>query len=651
MAWFNNRSIRTKLFASYSLVIILTCALSLVAISRMNGMSKDAQTLYEDPLVGAVGQANMIFSAAKMQSAVANAGANPTLATDTLKTIHADFQAQVKKAYTDDTDGVDAPAIKKVEDAENAYFASANKVLQASTSENVSANTAAFQALSSALDESLQLKAATGAELHQSVKSSASSAKTLLLMITGIVALISLSVGYVITRSIRGGVAAVVDRLESIETHCVADLQKGIRAIADGDLSVDVRPTTPPIPSHNSDEVGRAAASINKTLEKLVATIATYNEARASLSAIVTEVRSGASSLLDSSESLRDSSDQMASATGQIANAINEVTRSAVSLSGLSQESAREVEQVAGGSQQLADAARANAESAGASRAEATSMSERIQYVASTSEMVAVSAEESRKAARQGQEAVSRAVTSMSSIADAVGRASQTVGQLGEFGQQIGDIVKTIDEIAAQTNLLALNAAIEAARAGEQGRGFAVVAENVRSLAERSSQSTKEIADLIAKVQSATREAVEVMAVGVKDVEEGREVTAGAGEALESIIASVTESAVQMQQIARDVQDLAGGATRIVNSAEEIAAMAEASAEGANNMASGTSRVTDAIIQVSATSEQTSASAEEVSASTEELSAQAQELAATANQVRNVAEGLDRAVARFKTAA
>lgn len=486
---------------------------------------------------------------------------------------------------------------------------------------------------------------------RQSAESASSSAKRTTVIVGVLAALAGLALAYTIARTIRNSVGTVVSRLDSIEKNCVTNLEKGIRAIAAGDLSVEVQPVTPKIQSFSKDEIGQASASINTTLDKLVATIATYNEARHNLSAIVTEVRNGAGSLLDSSETLKDSSDQMANATGQIANAINEVTRSAVSLSGLSQESAREVEQVASGSQQLAAAARANAESAGDSKAEATSMSERIQYVASTSEMVAASAEESRKAAQQGQEAVSRAVASMASIATAVERASVTVGQLGEFGQQIGDIVKTIDEIAAQTNLLALNAAIEAARAGEQGRGFAVVAENVRSLAERSSDSTKEIATLIAKVQSATQEAVSVMAIGVKDVEEGREVTAGAGQALDSIITSVRESAVQMQQIARDVQDLSSGAGRIVHSAEQIATMAEESATGANSMAQGTSRVTDAIIQVSATSEETSASAEEVSASTQELSAQAQELAATASQVRTVAEGLDRAVARFKTAA
>jgi len=238
----------------------------------------------------------------------------------------------------------------------------------------------------------------------------------------------------------------------------------------------------------------------------------------------------------------------------------------------------------------------------------------------------------------------------MESIAAAVERASKTVDMLGEYGQQIGDIVKTIDEIAAQTNLLALNAAIEAARAGEQGRGFAVVAENVRSLAERSSASTKEIADLIAKVQQGTQEAVQAMAAGVRDVQQGQRITAEAGQALQAIIGTVEQSAERMQQIARDVQGLAAGAERIVSSAEQIAELARDSAQGAGEMAAGTSKVTEAILQISATGEETSASAEEVSASAEELSAQAQELAATAAQMREMASALAAAAGKFRLA-
>jgi methyl-accepting chemotaxis protein len=476
----------------------------------------------------------------------------------------------------------------------------------------------------------------------------ASSARLLLIGVTSVAVLIGLGIAFYIARSLAGAAKAVVSRLVSIQDHCLANLQSGMVGLANGDLTIMVAPVTPKIEKYTKDEVGQAAAATNDILDKMVGTIKSYNEARASLNQIVGGVRGNAASILSASEQLRESSDQMASATGQIATAINEVTRSAVSLSGLSQESAREIEQVAAGSQQLAAAAESNSGSAAESKSEAVRMNEQILVVSTAAGDVAKSADESRTAALAGQQAVKQAVASMESIAKAVGRAQRTVDQLGSYGQQIGDIVKAIDDIASQTNLLALNAAIEAARAGEQGRGFAVVADNVRQLAERSSQSTKEIAALIAKVQSGTEEAVEAMGLGVRDVEAGREITTRAGQALESIITTVQQSAVQMQTIASDVQSLAGGAQRIVVSAEAIAASASESATGAGEMARGTERVTEAIIQVSATSEQTSASAEEVSASTEELSAQSEELAATANQMKDLAQQLSNATARFK---
>ena len=88
---------------------------------------------------------------------------------------------------------------------------------------------------------------------------------------------------------------------------------------------------------------------------------------------------------------------------------------------------------------------------------------------------------------------------------------SLNIGELSQHSQQITSIVNTIREIAEQTNLLALNAAIEAARAGDQGRSFAVVADEVRQLAERTSKSTKEIADMIGRIQTGTRSVIDDM--------------------------------------------------------------------------------------------------------------------------------------------
>jgi methyl-accepting chemotaxis protein len=96
-------------------------------------------------------------------------------------------------------------------------------------------------------------------------------------------------------------------------------------------------------------------------------------------------------------------------------------------------------------------------------------------------------------------------------MAETVKLTSQSMETLSKRTDEIGSIVGVIKEIADQTNLLALNAAIEAARAGEQGRGFAVVADEVRKLAERTTLSTKEVADVISAIQRETRSAVDDM--------------------------------------------------------------------------------------------------------------------------------------------
>ncbi len=118
---------------------------------------------------------------------------------------------------------------------------------------------------------------------------------------------------------------------------------------------------------------------------------------------------------------------------------------------------------------------------------------------------------ETEKVAEQGARVIQETAKEMRQIADNIGSSARLVGQLGDRSEQITAIVNTIRGIADQTNLLALNAAIEAARAGDQGRGFAVVADEVRQLAGRTSRSTAEIADMIGKILSETRDAVASM--------------------------------------------------------------------------------------------------------------------------------------------
>jgi methyl-accepting chemotaxis protein len=163
-----------------------------------------------------------------------------------------------------------------------------------------------------------------------------------------------------------------------------------------------------------------------------------------------------------------------------------------------------------------------------------------------TSEM----AQENSNVATEGGRVVQQTVQKMRDIAKVVENSAQNIQKLGESSKQIGEIISVIDDIADQTNLLALNAAIEAARAGEQGRGFAVVADEVRKLAERTTEATKQIADMIKGIQIDTEKAVVAMNQGNVEVKSGIELADKAGESLESILTSTRDVLDMINQIA-----------------------------------------------------------------------------------------------------
>jgi twitching motility protein PilJ len=144
---------------------------------------------------------------------------------------------------------------------------------------------------------------------------------------------------------------------------------------------------------------------------------------------------------------------------------------------------------------------------------------------------------------------------------------------LGESSQQIGEIVKLIDDIADQTNMLALNAAIQAAMAGEQGKGFSVVTEEVRRLAQRSANATREIASLVKSIQDDTTAAVIAMEESTGEVVEGSKVADEAGKALSAIEQVVDELADLILNISAVSQQQATTSSSIAQSMVEISAL------------------------------------------------------------------------------
>lgn len=197
-------------------------------------------------------------------------------------------------------------------------------------------------------------------------------------------------------------------------------------------------------------------------------------------------------------------------------------------------------------------------------------MSATVNDVARNTSFASSSASEVAESAHEGQQVVNQAVGEMQRVAELVRDSAQIVGNLGAKSEKIGEIISTIEGIADQTNLLALNAAIEAARAGEQGRGFAVVADEVRSLAERTTASTKEISAMVKEIQSETLQAVSSIELGKKEAEVSEGLSQQVEASLSGIVSAVENIRLLVAQIATASEEQAATATMIAGNLEEI---------------------------------------------------------------------------------
>ena len=226
-------------------------------------------------------------------------------------------------------------------------------------------------------------------------------------------------------------------------------------------------------------------------------------------------------------------------------------------------------------SQQVATSSAHQSESASAMAAAVEQVTVSINHVSDGAREALEISRKSGDLSGQGSEIIHKAATEMRHIADTVRQTSSAIENLGQQSTQISSIAQVIKEIAEQTNLLALNAAIEAARAGEQGRGFAVVADEVRKMAERTANATKEITEMIDSIQSTARVAVTSMAEAGSQVDGGVTLAQQAGDAINQIKEKSAQVLRTVGDISSALAEQSSASNDIATHIEKVAQMTE----------------------------------------------------------------------------
>jgi len=411
-------------------------------------------------------------------------------------------------------------------------------------------------------------------------------------------------------------------------TRIILSFASTTRQIAQGRLAVAG------LPVDRTDEFGEMAKDFAQMVQFLRQAVG--------------ELMSTSSELAGSSRSLEASADQSYRATSQITEAMTQVAEGAQKQLLSVQETAQAFRSWRASVEQISASAQEQAAQAQQTSDMAERMAHELSAVAASAGQVAAATQQAVGDARAGGAAVRATLEAMEQIRASVTEAAGRAKELGEHSERIGEIVRIIEDIADRTNLLALNAAIEAARAGEHGKGFAVVAQEVRKLAESSAQSTQEIAALIDSMQASVASATEANEAGLRQVEKGSQLAAGAGDALEKILRAIDESHAMAQQIAGAVGQISGASAKVVENVGKMAAIAQENSAVAEQMRAASDQAAMAIENISAISEQTAAAAQEVAASAEEGSAIVEQVRESAARLAELSTSLDALVRRFQ---
>jgi twitching motility protein PilJ len=605
-----NLTTRTKLLASFGLVSLVIFAMATFGVLTLRQLSVASQAVYVNYTVP-------LADFAQMGSALTNH--HQILINMTNITKHADFVSEFKRlapfrekvnrvladyeatVFRVSRSGRDEakdfailkPAIeqyfKEAEGALSALADSFGKSLTPAQAENlrdlgvlalrVNLQQPFDQVIARHHEQVLDLED-VAKDLNEDAQSTAFSG-TISLIIGGLIAVVvGLGVGYWIAQFFSKNLSHIAQ---------VAQLAAG------GNYQSRVKITT-------KEEIGQMATAFNTMLDRIITSLKTTENERDDMQkrlmvflVLVSEVGKG---------DLTKRGEVTADVFGNLADGFNLMTQRFGQLMKQVREAAERVNKSAvtlrDSANQMAGTAKQQADESVKTLSAVDQLASSMRQVSATAGASSESAKQVLHATEQGRLAVQETVQDMQNIRSAVQRMSKQVKALGDRSLEISTIVSTIRDIANQTNLLALNAAIEAAGAGEAGVRFAVVADQVRKLAESSTQATREIADLVKVIQTETQDTVVAMEQETQAVEAGSASALRTGEVFneisgiaqrsselaQTIASAAVNQTASTDQVGRSLKEFAGGAVATQKATDSARATVEDMAKLAEGLTS-----------------------------------------------------------------
>lgn len=647
MKWFYDLKIKSKLTAAFSLTAAITVFIGYLGITNMHEIDQRDTELYENmtvpiSLMGNIAETFQRIRINTRDIILANEPSEIEGYVDIINQYRASIDKDGKlfeeRIVSEEVKDAFEHFLSTRKDylyhVENLYkLARINNDAESFAYLNGDMRKAADEEMD-AIQKLNDMKVAEAKKMADMNTAQANSATTIMIILLSAGVVLSIFLGLFISNYISKGVLLIKDRMSSLETVCINNLEKGSNQLSEGDLNIKIVTGTLPIEVKAKDELGALSENVNAVIAKTQATVDSVDKAVSTIKEVIVESNGLVKAALDGNlekrgntskfkgsykelvEGLNNTFDAVVrpineskevlarAASGDLTSkmkgeytgdyellksSINQLTTAMSSalheVSEAVQATASAANEISASSEQMATGAHEQSQQTTEVASAVEELSKTIIETTKSANLASDTLKKATSTARSGGEIVNKTIEGMNRIAEVVISSSSTIEALGQSSNQIGEIIQVIDDIADQTNLLALNAAIEAARAGEQGRGFAVVADEVRKLAERTTKATKEIAGMIKKIQQDTTDAVTSIKRGTDEVQIGKELAVKSGQALEEIIIEAgNASDLSMQTVAANEQ-MSASAEQISRSMEGISSVTQESAASTEQIA------------------------------------------------------------------